>query len=147
MVALLAMLGAFLLPIFAANIRGITHVLTCREQVETPFTVIIEEGKRPQILSSKVIKRNDPGLCGGLAVDFEGGGSSSSDVEMRVSIQNNTRALWKGTVQLVLEQTGRKTTIPVAIGSIPAGKAAEDSVSFSLDPGTHEMGGSLLIGP
>jgi hypothetical protein len=39
------------------------------------------------------------------------------------------------------------TTVPVRIGSIPAGQTRQDVIHFHVDPGTHDINGSLLIGP
>ena len=58
-------------------------------------------------------------------------------------ITNTSRYLWRGTVELHIDNT----SIPVDIGEIPSGRTATDTVDFKLDPGSHELEGSLLIGP
>lgn len=143
--ALIAMLGAFLIPVGVSSLRGLTHVLTCDEQVQTPFSLVIAENEAPQILSSQVITRDGEGqgLCGGLTVDLSAHETLSGRVAIDVPITNNTRYAWRGTVLFKLG----KTTIPLDIGGIPAGGTGSDTVEFTLDPGSYELSGSLLIGP
>ncbi len=64
-------------------------------------------------------------------------------IEMTFPITNTSRSLWRGTVKLQLG----KTSLPVAIGEIRAGETEHDSIELRLDPGTHELSGSLLVGP
>ena len=70
-VALAALIGVFLIPIVGTSMRGLTHVLTCEDQVETPFTVVIDEGAAPIVLSSRQLTAGeDEGL--GDPVRLEG---------------------------------------------------------------------------
>lgn len=46
-IALVALIGVFLIPIMSSSLRGLTHVLTCEGSVETPFSVVVEEGTDP----------------------------------------------------------------------------------------------------
>lgn len=132
---------------FTSSLRGLTHVLTCSDEVATPFTMIIPPEGPPQVVSSTRIERGgEETLCGGLDVDLRARGSGEASVEMIVSITNNTDSIWQGSVNLALEGA-RSTSIPVSIGSIPAGGTGSDTVEFSLNEGTHEVAGSLLIGP
>lgn len=143
--ALVALLGAFLIPVFSSSLRGLTHVLTCREKAETPFTMIIPTSGPPQVVSSvRLTREKGRELCGGLELDLRGRAAGPGKVVMTVAITNRTPSAWKGTVQLVLEG---ETSLPVNIGSVPAGRTASDAVEFSLREGAHELGGSLLIGP
>lgn len=146
-VALFALMGAFLIPITVSGLRGLTHILTCQEKVETPFTMSVPENGPPTVLSSTRIERGqEEGLCGGLLLDLRAKGGARDTVEMIVLITNNTQDLWRGTVQLALQgQTSVK--LPVDIGTIPPGETAQDTVEISLGSGTTEIGGSLLIGP
>ena len=47
---MLALLGTFLIPIGTSSLRGLTHVLTCAEDTETPFTVVLKRNEAPAIL-------------------------------------------------------------------------------------------------
>jgi hypothetical protein len=143
-VALFVLMGTFLIPIGMSSLRGLTHVLTCREKVQTPFTLVIPQQGRPQIISSQRITPGDKGLCGGLALDLRAGGSGANRVLITVIINNRTEDLWKGTVSLNVQGVG---IIPVDIGSIGPGGSASDQLPLKLKPGSHELGGSLLIGP
>ena len=83
-------------------------------------------------------------MCGGLALDLRAGGSGGNKVTITVVINNRTEDLWKGTVSLNVEGVG---VIPVNIGSIGPGGSASDQLELNLKTGSHEVGGSLLIGP
>ena len=143
-IALFALLGAFLIPIGMSSLRGLTHVLTCQDAAETPFSMIIPEDGDPLIQSSTRFERGEEaGLCGGLTLDLGARVTDDEKIAFEVPITNNTKFGWRGTVKLELG----KTSIPVDIGSIAAGDTETDTVEFDLDPGTFELNGSLLIGP
>lgn len=142
--ALFALLGAFLIPIGMSSLRGLTHVLTCEESAETPFTLTMPESGPPQVASSARIERGDRGLCGGLALNMQAGAAGEGRVKMIVTLTNNTDSPWKGTVSLNLEGVGR---IPVEIGAIAPEESVSDQLFIKLGPGSHELGGSLLLGP
>jgi hypothetical protein len=65
---------------------------------------------------------------------------------MIVAITNNTDTPWRGTVALEL-QGPRTTSLPVDIGEIAPGQSEQDELALRLPPGSHEVNGSLLIGP
>jgi hypothetical protein len=142
--ALIALLAAFLIPILLSSLQGLTHVLTCQEATNVPFTVQLPAHGQPTISSSAVITRDQAnGLCGGLHLDLKVGQESNNKVKIILPIQNGTKHDWQGSVKLNLGGT----TVPVRIGSIPAGATKEETIHFHVDPGTHEINGSLLIGP
>jgi hypothetical protein len=143
-IALLVLLGAFLIPLATSSLRGLTHILTCDDRTEIPFTLIVPDEGPPVIVSSRAIIRDAPeGVCGGLVLDMGVGPSGPGRVQLRLPITNNTEFDWQGTVSLRLGNT----VIPVDIGEIKAHRTGEDSVRVRLDPGAHELDGSLLIGP
>jgi hypothetical protein len=140
---LLALVIAFLIPIGMSSLRGLTHVLTCRERVRTPFTLIIPELGAPEAVTSTRIHRDDASICGGLSLDLGTRVKGPDELAMVIPITNESEYLWQGTVQLDLDGTA----IPVRIGRIPSGATGSDTVSFDLERGSHEVSGSLLIGP
>src|SRR2546423_15302395 len=72
--ALIALLGAFLIPILLSSLQGLTHVLTCQQATNVPFTVELPEHGQPTISSSAVITREQAkGLCGGPPLEMRGG--------------------------------------------------------------------------
>ncbi len=138
------LLGAFLIPIATSSLRGLTHILTCTDATEIPFSLVVPEQGPPVIVSSNVIVRDEPeGVCGGLVLDMGVGPSDPGRVLLRLPITNNTDFDWRGTVSVRLGST----LIPVEIGEIKAGETAQDTVSVKVDPGEVEVNGSLLIGP
>ena len=141
--ALLALLGAFLIPIGMSSLRGLTHVLTCEEEARQPFTVIITDGQ-PEVLSSVRIGRNDTGrLCGGLSLETQARSLSETEIALIFPITNHTDKLWQGTVSAKIGST----TIPIDVGSVPAGETRNGTVEIDLQKGTTDINGSLLIGP
>ena len=142
--ALFALMGIFLIPIGTSSLRGLTHVLTCRDAVEQPFTLVVPPNGPPELLSSLRITREKPEkLCGGLTMDARVSAAGEGKIAFELPIKNSTEFVWRGTVKLQLGQT----SIPVDIGEIAAGDTESDTVTFDLDEGTHEVDGSLLIGP
>ncbi len=142
--ALFALMGAFLIPIGTSSLRGLTHVLTCKEQTRQPFTVVIPPEGEPEVLSSTRIARGEASeLCGGLTLNPEARASGEREITIVLPISNESEYVWQGTVTLVLNNT----PIPVGIGEIEPGETVTDEVAFELDPGTFELSGSLLIGP
>ena len=138
------LLGTFLIPIVTSSLRGLTHLLTCEEAAEIPFTLVVPEDGPPVIVSSNVIERDAPeGVCGGLVLDMGVGPSDPGKVLLRLPIKNNTDFDWQGTVSLKLGGT----LIPVDIGEIKAGQTGSDTVKINVDPGEIEVNGSMLIGP
>ncbi len=142
--AVAALLGVFLIPIAMSSLRGLTHVLSCEQAVESPFTVVVEDDGRAVVASSTgVVAGEDPGLCGGLDVILQARPEERGRLVMTVDIFNRTDHPWQGTVNLTLNGT----SIPVSIGRVAAGANEEDRLVFRLRPGSHELEGSLLIGP
>lgn len=141
---MVVLLGTFLIPIGMSSLRGLTHLLTCQDEAEIPFTLIVPEEGAPVIVSSNVIERDEPeGVCGGLVLDMGVGPSDPGRVQLRLPITNNTEYDWQGSVSLQLGDT----TVPVDIGEIRAGETKSDTVVVRVDPGEIEVNGSLLIGP
>jgi hypothetical protein len=143
-IALVVLLGTFLIPIGMSSLRGLTHLLTCQDEAEIPFTLIVPEDGAPVIVSSNVIERDAPeGVCGGLVLDMGVGPSDPGRVQLRLPITNNTDYDWQGSVSLQLGDTA----VPVDIGEIRAGETRSDTITVRVDPGELEVNGSLLIGP
>ena len=141
---MVVLLGTFLIPIGMSSLRGLTHLLTCQDETEIPFTLIVPEDGAPVIVSSNVIERDAPeGVCGGLVLDMGVAPSDPGKVQLRLPITNNTEYDWQGSVSLQLGDT----TVPVDIGEIRAGETQSDTITVRVDPGELEVNGSLLIGP
>lgn len=144
--ALFSLVGVFLIPISMSSLRGLTHVLTCEEAVATPFTLVIPppELGPPTLLSSTRIERGKPDtLCGGLLLEMGARVHREQGVAMVLTLRNESRFQWQGTVTLVLNDT----SIPVPIGSVPAGERVREIVPFTPPEGVNELAGALLIGP
>jgi hypothetical protein len=149
-VALVGVLAVLLIPIGTSSLRGLTHILTCNEQNNTPFSVEVPANGPPSILSSQVIERGANGkavpntLCGGLKLELVMQTRQDNRADVILHITNGTKFGWRGSVTLKFD----RTTIPVDIGEISAGKTASDSITLHLKRGqSYEIKGRLLIGP
>lgn len=149
-VALIGLLAVLLIPIGTSSLRGLTHILTCRDDAATPFSVFVPEDGPPVISSSTTIERDPDGevqtneVCGGLVLDLVMGSRVEDRADVTLLVTNNTDYGWRGSVRINLGST----PIPIDIGEIKAGATAEDTFQLRLDEGrTYEIEGSLLIGP
>lgn len=142
--ALVALFVVFLIPVTQSSLRGLTHVLSCTERVDTPFQVILLEDAEPIVTGSSVLTADDDlTLCGGLAVQISAGPSDTADIDVFVTVDNQSEHDWFGTVEV--DVVGAR--VPVDIGRIDAGTSEERHVSLTLPDGVTEFGGSLLVGP
>lgn len=149
-VALVGLLAVLLIPIGTSSLRGLTHILTCRDRSATPFSVDVPENGQPTISSSTVIERLPSGevvskeVCGGLTLDLVMSSRDDNRSDVTLRITNNTKYGWRGSVQLKLGDT----QIPIDIGEIDAHGTAEDTFELRLDTNRHyDIVGNLLIGP
>lgn len=141
---MIALVAAFLIPVVTSSLRGLTHVLTCRDEAEIPFSLVVPEDGDPVIVSSQTIDRDAPeGVCGGLVLDMAVGPAGENRVELRLPITNRSRFDWHGTVRLKIGAA----VVPVDIGEIKHGETKTDSVKVRVRTGEHELQGSLLLGP
>lgn len=142
--ALLLMMGAFLIPIAASNLRGLTHVLTCEEETESPFTLLVEKGQEPTILTSQFFTaEEETTLCGGLELNPQARSKGEDRIEMILPIRNTSEFPWHGSVKLRIGDT----TVPVRVGEIAAGETERAIVTLPGLRGQTTVDGSLLIGP
>jgi hypothetical protein len=143
-IALFALLGVFLVPIYTSSLNGLTHVLTCKQRTSAPFTLEVPAQGSPTILSAVTIRRGaKQGLCGGLSLDLAVQELAPGKVRVVLPLTNHTRYRWRGSVELVLGHT----SVPVAVGEVAPGGTRLGHVDVHIDRGVHELGGSLLIGP
>lgn len=143
-VALLTLLGVFLIPIGMSSLRGLTHVLTCSEATEVPFTVETPADGPATIASSAQYERGAPeGVCGGLVLDMQVISDEPGKLVLRLPISNRSEYDWQGTVKLQIGDT----SVPVAIGEIRSKGIGADTIEVNVPKGSTELNGSLLIGP
>jgi len=143
-IALAALLGIFLIPLFTSSLNGLTHVLTCEAGTSSSFTVEASDTGPPVVSSSAVLsKGQDPTLCGGLTLDMGVGTADRGKVTIIVPITNHSRYPWRGSVKLVLDDV----SVPLDIGEIQPGGTQTAQVVVPMAAGDHEIDGTLLIGP
>ncbi|MGH8927849.1 MAG: hypothetical protein ACRDWH_05830 [Acidimicrobiia bacterium] len=142
--ALFALFGVFLIPIGLSSLRGLSHVVSCTEEIARPFEVSVGEGDFPLLTGSALVAAGDVDECGGvLETRVSVAPRAGNEVEVTVPITNNGAAAWHGTVNLRVGDT----LIPVQIGLIPAGETRSETIVLRLPEGTTGFTGSLLIGP
>jgi hypothetical protein len=143
--ALVGLLGIFLIPLSLSSLGGLTHLTTCHQESGAPFTLQVPETGNPLVTSAASFTREDArGLCGGLTLDMAvTPDRRPGHVRVTLPITNNTRHTWRGSVKLVV---GR-ASVPVGIGEIDPGETRSGSVSVKVGSGRHEVDGTLLIGP
>jgi hypothetical protein len=143
--AVLLMMGAFLVPIMSSNQRGLTHPLTCEQETESPFTLLVEEGQDPTILTSQFFTSEEETLlCGALDLNLRARSKGENRIEMILPIRNESDYAWHGSVKLRIG----KTSVPIRVGEIAAGDSEVASVTLpNLPRGQTTVDGSLLIGP
>lgn len=143
-VALFGLAAAFLIPVTSSSFRGLTHVLTCRDEIRTPFTLSLGGEDGPVVATSTRIGIGDEDtLCDGLRVELGARQITSRSVVMTVPIANTSAFPWRGTVHLRLEDL----LLPVDVGEVSAGQTVTDRVELTLSPGEHALEGALLVGP
>ena len=152
-IAVIVLLGIFLIPVTTSSLRGLTHVLSCEESVVATLTVdTTSEAGGGAVLGSSDNVTRDPGgeeagvdeLCGGLIVGLELANTTEDRAEVEVTLTNHTDSDWRGSVELRFAGAD----IPVAIGRVRAGTTESDLVSLRIRPGrSYEISGTLLLGP
>jgi hypothetical protein len=138
----------FLIPIGTSSLRGLSHILTCGDEVGTPITITPAGPGMPPIVTSSVVieEGQDPRICQALVVDF---GIAQYDedrgaVQLVVTITNESEFDWAGTIQL---QIGPRLA-PLPAGRIDAGESAVSRVWIhGFQDERVEVQGTLLIGP
>lgn len=143
-VALAVLIGVFLIPILSSSLRGLTHVLTCSGEVATPFTVVVESGSDPIVLSAaQLVAGQEDLICGGIDVDFRARSVEGDRIALSLILLNTTSDPWRGTIDLDLDGI----RIPISIGRVAGGAEEVETVVLNLSEGESEIAGSLLIGP
>lgn len=138
----------FLIPVGTSSLRGLTHVLTCTDEVGTAISISpgLEPGEPPTLLSSQVlVAGEDPLICEALAVEMSIAGfdETSGDTDLQVDLTNRSELDWRGTVQLSIGGTN----VPLAVGRIAAGETVSSTPTIRTDEDQVEIAGQLLIGP
>jgi len=142
--AFVTLFAVLLIPVGLGSLRGVGHVLSCRNQVATPFAVLLEPGESPVVTGavssgSLVVAEH----CGSLTVDIRADRPDQNRLGLVISVANGSKNPWRGTVQL--DVSGVR--IPVPIGRVEPGITREEPVVLTLPSGQTELTGALLVGP
>lgn len=143
--ALFALIGIFLIPVVTSSLDGLTYVLTCQANTRSPFVLSIPARGLPTTSSAETIRRSQVQhqLCGGLTLNMGVQQVGPAVFRITLPLTNGTRYRWRGSVKVVLGHT----SFPVGIGEIRPGATRTGHVDVHVDSGTHEITGSLLVGP
>lgn len=145
---LLVLAVVFLIPVGTSSLRGLTHLLTCADEVGTFVSVTpgLEPGEPPTVLSSRLLEAGeDPLICEALVVELAIGehDEASGAVELIVDVTNTSQTDWRGTIRLEVGTT----PIPLAVGRVAAGQTERATAWVRGRDGQVEIEGELLIGP
>ena len=143
-IALLGAAACFFLPALWSSPRGLTHLLTCEQKTQTPFTIVINQKRQPVLTTS--LAQSGPGdssLCGGLVLDLRASVKAAGTVTMSVFLKNKTAHPWRGT----LDMTVGNLVLPLPLGRVGPGETGSTSEDLHLLPGAHDLEGALLLGP
>ncbi|HEY2666700.1 MAG TPA: hypothetical protein VGK51_07675 [Actinomycetota bacterium] len=143
-IALLGAAACLFLPVIWSSPRGLTHLLTCQQKTQTPFSIFINQKSQPVLTTSLAeLGTGESSLCGGLDVDLRASVKGDSTVTMTVFLRNNTVHPWRGTVDL----TVGNLMLPLSLGRIGPRGTGSASEDLHLLPGAHDLEGALLLGP
>lgn len=160
--ALVALVGILLVPVLATNMRGLTHLLTCSEDVTQQFAVQGLGDQDAMLTSSTVVERDGAvgandlevvqasggQLCDALRVDVSARATAADRVELTVALTNDSELPWSGTVGLAAAGTevggGRMNA---SVGRVEPGERASTTLRLRVPAGQTEIGGTLLLGP
>jgi hypothetical protein len=143
-IALLGAAACFFLPVLWSSPRGLTHLLTCEQKTQTPFTIVINQKLQPTLTTSQTQSGpGDSSLCGGLALDLRASVKGTGTVRMTVFLKNKTAHPWRGTLALNVGNL----VLPLSLGRIGPGGTGSASEDLHLLPGAHDLEGALLLGP
>lgn len=143
--ARLALIAAFVIPLGTSSLRGLTHVLTCSDEVGTPFSVFIPEGGEPTVTTSSRLKLEDEDEegCDGLNVQIGARLADNGNLLLVLPLSNPTEFGWHGSIEIAVGGI----PVPVNIGGVGPGETTEETIELELPEGTHELDGTLLLGP
>jgi hypothetical protein len=139
------LIAAFVIPLGTSSLQGLTHVLTCSDEVGTPFSISIPEGGEPTVTTSSRLELDtdeDEG-CDGLNIQIGARLADDGKLVLVLPLSNPTEFLWHGSVEIAVGGV----PVPVDIGSVGPGETTEETIEFELPEGTHELDGTLLVGP
>lgn len=141
--ALAILLGVFLIPIGLSSMRGLTHVVSCREAISKPFEVDFDPAGEPLLTGSSVIEAGQDPICALLETDLSLRTAGPNRLEVTVPVENQGKDPWQGTVTLRVGDV----LIPVQIGLVPPGESRSETLVLRLPAGVTGFSGELLIGP
>lgn len=143
--ALLAgLLGAFLLPVATANLRGVTHLIDCRAPTREAFEVRWTASDRALLTGSSTVTVEDgEGICDDVDADVAVRPGSEGRVTVTVRVRNDRAAPVHATV--IIDTGSQK--IPVRLGPVPATSMSADQVIVRGGRRTTAIRTQLLVGP
>lgn len=158
-IALAALVGVLLIPLVMSSLGGIGQLLACEAEVAQPFAVTGSGGDDVAVTSSRTLDRDaDPAedveaeadevrqLCGGVTVDIAAQPRDLDEVELTVTITNDTDRDWQGSIGLAT--TGDvDVDLTTSLGNVPAGESRSDTLVMQVQDSQTDIAGRLLLGP
>jgi hypothetical protein len=140
---LIGLFGVFLIPIVLSSMRGLTHVVSCEQEISKPFEVTFDAARAPLLTGSSLVEAGVDPVCAALSADVSMRAAGPNRIEVTVPIRNDGDNPWQGTVALLVGNV----EVPVRIGLVPPGETRSETLVLSLPEGVTGFSGELLIGP
>ena len=144
-VAIIGFFAVFLIPVATSSLGGLTQLVTCKATEAVGFTLVVPSHGPPTIITSESLQRGQHATsgCPGLDLSLQAGFGHTGALFIQLSIHNNSRNAWEGTVVVHLGSLN----LPVPVGRILAGQVGSSRVDVNPGVGAHEVNGQLLVGP
>jgi hypothetical protein len=137
-------LVAFLIPISAASLGGLTQVVTCQARARNTVATVTSADTGSIVLGSDAVERAERPLCGRLVLVTQVRFAPGGRLDLRVGLRNESRHPWHGTVHLALHGA---STLYTALGTIAPGRVVYRSIEFTPPHGRSDIPLEVLVGP
>ena len=156
--ALAALVGVLVIPVLSVNNQGLPHLLLCEGTVEERFAIgSTEDGEPPSMTSSTSLDADDPaidfrgteeivGACAGVRASVSAAPISRDEVQLSVTIINDSTLPWQGSVGLTASGEN-EADLTAVLGEVPAGGQETATITVRVLEGQTEITGTLLLGP
>ena len=144
-IALITLLGLFLIPVTTSSLRGLTHVLTCRADIDATLAIDTSTDAAAVLGSAdRVTRGDDEKQCEEVSVQLDLASTTGDRAELTLEITNRSGNDRNGSVELRFSGVD----IPVTVGRIPARSTETESVTLRVRPDrSYQVTGTLLLGP
>jgi hypothetical protein len=145
-IALITLLGLFLIPVTTSSLRGLTHVLTCRADIVATLSIDTSTDAAAVLGSADRVVRGaeEADSCDDVSVQLDLASTTGDRAELTLEVTNRSGFDRNGSVELQFSGVD----IPINVGRIAARSTETEAVTLRVRPDrTYEVTGTLLLGP